>query len=346
MNKLITAMLTGFILLVLSTTVHSEVPIDAPRGSYEGAENIHWYQQQSLKSEDYVDGISRYGAAYPCNEDDQNVSCFGHNTNRELQMYYAQGRVPFNVAIWVDNRVTPGFDFPWRRATREIRRINDALSRSGVNTQVYISAIEYKDLSHLSASAEDIWDYYNGNEFSAIQFARDNKADAVLIIRNSEGLGTREFCGYASIGPTSYWLPVIVLNCVHQNVELEASWAPTAAAHEFGHVLGLGHEYNDGGVTPLVNHGYGHHDSTGNTNTVMSNRDGGRRIAVFSSPRAIWDGAIQGDSETADASIALNDAAVTAALFYERKWGYLSGSGSDTGRARVFSIPATPIGVE
>ena len=258
-------------------------------------------------------------------------------------MYYAQGRIPFNVVIWVDDRITPGFDYQWRRSLREIRRINDALSRSGVNTQVYVSAMRYKDMSNLSYSAPDIWGYYSSNEPTAVAYAKLYEADAVLIIRNTEGQDREEYCGAASLGPQDYWLPIMVLTCVYEGVEQGAQFAATAAPHEFGHILGLGHDYADGDA--LIDHGYGYHSEEGNTNTIMSQAIAIAIIPIFSSPLALWSGRQQGSNTTADATAALNDAAPTAALFYEQKWGDLSGANVRAGEVTTKMVPPPPIGV-
>ncbi len=34
-----------------------DVPIDSARGSYEGAENIHWYMQDTLNSQTFEQGL-------------------------------------------------------------------------------------------------------------------------------------------------------------------------------------------------------------------------------------------------------------------------------------------------
>ncbi|MEP4485499.1 MAG: hypothetical protein ABJ013_07725 [Halioglobus sp.] len=325
-SKLRTLVAKASILLAFplgaNSTWSAEVPIDAPRGNYQGAENIHWYQQGSLKVQDHLEGVSLSGSEYVCNQDNAYESCSGQPLNKEQKMYHSQGRVPFVVAIWVDNRETPGFNFAFRRAIREVRRINEVLSRSGVNTQVYISTIESKDLGQFSGDSEEIWDYYGHNESSVVAYARESEADAVMIIRNTEDMKTPDSCGASSQGLSSDTLPIIVLGCVDESNQGDD--ASALAAHEFGHVLGLGHEYNDRTVTALLNHGYGHHNPAANTNTVMALKKGGKTIPIFSSPDALWHGAYQGSSETANATSALNDAATTAALFYERNWGHLA----------------------
>ena len=311
-----------FVFISTCGNAFGEIPIDSPRGNYEGADNIHWYQQQSLKSEDYLAGIVRSSSEYVCNDTDKFVSCQGYPIDQGMTMYHAQGKVPLNLAIWVDNRVTEKFDYPWRRAIKEVRRINDTLSRSGVNLQVYISAIEYKDLSHFSGDSSEIYDYYNNTASEAYTYAQNNEADAVMILRNTEGLDIADKCGTAYPGPTDYFLPLFVLTCVYRDVEQEAPYAPITAAHEFGHIIGLGHNYDDSRA--FIPHGFGFYDSINNTNTVMSQKNNSPKIPIYSSPLAIWNGANQGNTQI-DATAALNDAAATAALFYERKWGLLSG---------------------
>lgn len=339
MKKTILSLLAAAGITISGYPASEEIPIDSPRGSYEGADNIHWYQQQNLNEETYESSIPRSSEAFVCNPQDTLMSCFGYPISNQLRMYYAQGRAPFKLAVWVDSRQTPGFDYGFRRALREVRRINDTLSRSGVDTQVFVSAIEYKNLSHLSFDAFDIWDYYSSNEASALSFAQQNQADAVMIIRNTQWATSREYCGAATMGVGAYWLPIMVLTCVFEGVESEAANATIAAAHEFGHILGLAHSYDEVSLVPFISHGHGYYDPERNTNTVMSLTNNAPHVPIYSSPLAIWNGRIQGDLDTANAVTALADTATTAALFYELKWGHLA-----VGRAFSSETPPQLIG--
>ena len=47
-----------------------EVPIDSARGSYEGAENIHWYMQDTLNSQTFEQGLVFTAEEYQCNTSD------------------------------------------------------------------------------------------------------------------------------------------------------------------------------------------------------------------------------------------------------------------------------------
>ena len=327
--------------LSMAPVILAEVPIDSPRGNYEGADNIHWYQQSSLKKEDYEQDIPGWTEKYRCNNGNIGKSCQGRQMTYTLEMYDAQGTAPFNIAIWVDDRVTPGFDFPWRRAIREVRRINAALERSGVKTRAYIAALEFKNLSQFGGDPTDIWEHYSSNEKSVVAYARKHEADAVMIIRNAEGIDNSDYCGSASLGPAWYWLPIIVLNCVYEEAEQSLIGTDLIAAHEFGHVLGLDHDADANGPETLLPHAYGYHDATNFTRTIMSQKEPALPIPIFSSPQAVWGGVTQGDEDDADATSALNDVAVTAALFYELKWGRLAGN--SVSAAGVNSTAAAPL---
>jgi hypothetical protein len=327
-NQKMTTPLIVIVLMILSATAYSEVPIDSPRGKYEGADNIHWYQQQSLKAEDYLDSIPRSGSEYVCNSSDDSLSCEGFVLEKPMTFYHAQGRVPINVAVWVDDRTSSGFDFPYRRAIREIRRMNDTMSRSGINAQLYITKLETKNLSQFSGNSSEIYDYYNNTASEAYPFARENSADAVVIVRNTQDLSLNGICGTATPGPQDFFLPILVLTCVYEGVESVAPYGPTTAAHELGHILGLAHESQGSIVPTILDKGYGYEDLLNETSTVMAS--GGTRLPVFSSPKLIWEGRRQSDT-IEDSVTAANEATTTVALFYERKWGRLSGANGASG---------------
>lgn len=56
----------------------------------------------------------------------------------------------------------------------------------------------------------------------------------------------------------------------------------------------------------------------------MSQKNNTVKVPAFSSPHAIWNDSIQGNSQESNAGNALNDTATTTAIFYERTWGVLA----------------------
>lgn len=46
------------------------VPIDSARGSYQGAENIHWSMQDTLNSQTFEQGLVFTAEEYQCNTSD------------------------------------------------------------------------------------------------------------------------------------------------------------------------------------------------------------------------------------------------------------------------------------
>lgn len=78
----------------------------------------------------------------------------------------------------------------------------------------------------------------------------------------------------------------------------------------------------------------------------MSQDIRGTRIPKYSSPFAFWGGQFQGDLENSDVTTLLTDTAATAALFYERKWGYLSSVNASDGVIQSRSLPPPPIHIE
>ncbi len=335
------AFFAGFLGACTSTgaLAQSNVPLDSPRGNYEGADNIHWYQQNSLDPADYVGLPSVAGEASRCNTDALAVSCAGYGLSRGLRMYEQQGTTPVVVTIVIDSNVTEEFDFPFRRALDEIRKTNDAFSRSGVIARLYVSAIQGMDMSALGSDVQDIYEHFYGD--LANEYAKASMADIVLVIRNTSdsGLDLQPLggsCGWSTLGPSSgSYVPVVVLGCVDKAKQAGVEFAALNAAHQFGHVFGLGHKAQDS-IVALLSMGYGFADSESDTLTIMAEAPGETRIPVFSSPKMRWQGVIQGDIESADAVTALNEAAATVGRLYEQLFEDL---GRTDGVFDPFDIP-------
>ena len=303
----------GIILLSVPNSLLADggdVPIDSLRGNYEGADNIHWYMQDTLNWNIFKTDPIFHAVPTFCNEDDESRSCSGEGLRRNVPLATSPQPSIINLYIKVDERIP----FPWRYANHQVRETNRILRRSGIRARLMISEIRAVDIVGLYGDVlDDIWDK---NLASRYRDTADNEADivAVLVKENDQ----HDYCGIGSMG---LWadIQVIVVACS----------GGFTFAHEIGHTLGLAHDIDSEGVDPLIRNGRGYVDETfddlcvtvpATAGTVMSYAD--CRVPYFSNPDlALSIGShdeyvVWGD-EDADSVTAANETVVMISLANE-----------------------------
>jgi len=351
MSKKIVLVTSVFFLafnMVMKAHAQSNVPIDSPRGNYEGADNIHWYQQKNLRVDENLGLPPPSGEPFLCNETNLTENCFGEIQREPQESFYAQGRVPVEVAVFVDTRLTSGFDYPFRRAIDAIRRTNDAFSRSGVNAFIYVTEVRYLDFDARGYSYDplEIYDRVYSYDQDLVELtARNDEADMVLFVRNSQGQqGAGDiYCGAASAGVVNayeYLPPLVVLTCEDAESQSTFDYASNIGPHEFGHVFGLAHESTaeDPGV-PHLRFGRPYINEAQNIATIMATVP--ESAPFFSSPLILYQGLVLGDIDSADSVTALNQSATNVALYWELRWGELAPE-SEVGSTNIYGVSPLP----
>jgi hypothetical protein len=88
-----------------------DVPIDGARGSCEGAENIHWYMQDSLNSNTFEQATPNLAGCYQCNHLDERYTCDGDALKQPIAIYKQNSRAWIKVAVLVDSRIEYSYRF-------------------------------------------------------------------------------------------------------------------------------------------------------------------------------------------------------------------------------------------
>ena len=311
-----------YALQTLVAGAQSNVPIDSPRGSYVGAENIHWYQQKSLRVSDNEGLPPSSGTPWLCNSDNDAVDCFGSALAEPQDMYFAAGTVPVQVALVIDSRRSPEFDFPFRRGLDAIRRANDSLRRSGVNARLFVTEIEFFefDARGYSFDALAIADRLFDEDLDFLQTLSDeSRADIIVFLRNTVGQDI-DVCGVATlgVGPARVFaVPYSVLTC-EDSERLQFPSARLVSSHEIGHIFGLVHP-EESSAAPALEFGRGHISPDTGAATIMAS--GRIDVPFFSSPFLLYDGEFHGVSDRAFSTQAMNQMAATVALYWEIRSG-------------------------
>ena len=266
----------------------------APGKVCEGCDdNIHWYQQESLKAERWADDPPKMPEPVICNEQDTSISCNGKQMTSGRELREFPGLTYVMVYIEVDNRIQN----PWRFAISQIRKANNVFQRSGVPVQFLVTEIATVDnenngmitiLRDLAGRAQPI--------------SERNGADLVIALL-PEIWGYWGYCGVANIGNLNPWPKASVTACYRNG--------SNTLAHEIGHSFGLMHDIGDSTIVQGAV-GYSHPESQ--RGTIMSYTT--PRIPFFSSPKLKYQGLTYGSHE-ADAVSALNDALGNVAMAHE-----------------------------
>ena len=302
------AFLTGILYLFFiaappALAVGGDVPIDSARGNYEGADNIHWYMQDTLQYEQWSADPPLLAMPRICNLDNRSRSCLGASTLRPLTLRSSNAPAPIAVQLEVDERI----DFAWRYALKQIRDVNRMLADSGIRARLFVSDIS--SVNVLNRYSDSIEDAYNFNVENRSTKTRDNSADVIITVFSPDAAGAYsaidfpDTCaigtqGVANEGPAPD-IQVIATACEDS----------LSLAHQLGHSFGLGHEATDANSSaPFVATGRGFIDQDSGIGSVMSTAS--LRAPFFSSPtKVVRRGDVDASGAAADSRIVLGSAA-------------------------------------
>lgn len=276
-----------------------EVSINSPQGKVcdDCEDNIHWYQQESLKAQRWKEDPPELPSPLICNKETPKLSCSGNDLRIENELLEFVGLVYVMVYLEVDDRISN----PWRFALQRIRKATQTFQRSGVPVQFIVAGIGTRDNGN--KSMQGILTDLRGR---AGKISRDTGADLVIGLL-PEYWGYWQNCGQAVLG----------VGMAYPMTSVTACYGGTTLEHEIGHSFGLHHDEYQGGQ-PAVDVGRGYlpsGDRQKGKGTIMAYAD--KRIPFFSSPKVVVDGIVYG-SESVDAVSALNDMLGNVAMAHER----------------------------
>lgn len=288
-------LLSMFMMAFARSSEPGEIPLNSPAGPVggEGTDNIHWYQQESMKASRYAKTPPKMPAPIICNEEDTSVSCAGTPMRGTRELLEFPGLTYVLVYVEVDERI----DEPWRFALAQLREATRTFQRSGVPVQFLVAEIKEVDVTNDGSMTSML------NDLRGRAEGISRRTGADLVMRLLSPSWAWSYCGIAALGTLKSWPMASVTACYTRNT----------LAHEIGHNFGLLHDRFHGG-NPYIEGGEGYITDDESMGTVMSYAES--RVPFFSSPKLSYRGRIWGDEYT-DAASALRDALGTIAMAYE-----------------------------